>query len=916
VTKMSIKRSSILLAIVLLAGTLWAGVVFAAMSAEEIGQRKQEVIRESLQKLGQPTENAALLEAAGQADALLDITLDRGVKETRVTIVTTGEPAYESFPLNGRQRAVVDVYNTINFHSGDTYKLDEPSVIKSVRTSLFQLEPQFTSRVVLDLEKPLEASVSQQGNRIEIVVAEDVEVPAPAPVVPEKPAELAQVAPEPEEATPVVEEPAKAPVIEVAKVAEPEEVSQESVQLQEVEAKLASASAQLEESKVRAAELEKKLEAERAASAKATEETKEELDAEERAALADAQRKVEELEKELARAAETTEAEGAAQIEELRKQLDAQKQAYAELKASSDEDVEKKLSELERELKTELEETAREAAKIAEAQKAALAELEEKLAAEAAEKERLSMELARSAEEAARARKQVGNGLPHDLSDQRVSLNFKDAPLVSVLDILKRKANINLLAGKDVSGKVTAMLDDVPLMKAMELVLRENGYGLVYEEGIYRVVPVELAEQMGVATATETFKLEYAVASEAMMVVKDLVTAKGKVVASDDVNILIVTDDPGNMPRIAEIIQEIDVEPTIVDTMTGTFRLSYLEALPAAQMLEKMISKDVASVIADETTNTIVLTDTPANFQVISDLIAVLDQKPDQVFIEVLMVDAVLSDGAEFGVEWIARAIRGPGTNLQEAVFETDLGNIGTLPLDAGIMTLGVIGGDIDISAKIAAEVSSRDATILADPRILVMNNETAKIEIVSEVPFQEITQSTQGPPVASTEFKDIGVTLDVTPRITHENTIILRVRPEESYISGTTDDGIPIEDSRRADTTVMLADGQTVVVGGLRNISTTDTVTKVPWLGDIPLLGRLFRNTVTNQVNTELLVFLTVHIVKGTPPELTPAERIKYDAMESVEVPDATRKLQQDTMKPWGKRTPFWMRRDREARR
>jgi general secretion pathway protein D len=869
---MSIKRSSILLAIVLLAGTLWAGVVFAAMSAEEIGERKQEVIRESLQKLGQPTENAALLEAAGQADALLDITLDRGVRETRVTIVTTGEPAYESFPLNGRQRAVVDVYNTINFHSGDSYKLDEPSVIRSVRTSLFQLEPQFTSRVVLDLNKALDATVSQQGNKIEIVVAEDVEIPAPAPVAPEEPAPVAQVAPEPEEVAPVAPEPAEAPAIEVAKVEEPAEVSQEAAELQELEAKLAAAAAQLEESKVRVAELEKKLEAD--------------------------------------------DPETEAELEELRKQLDVQKQAYAELKTSSDADVTKKLSELERELKTELEETAREAARIAEAQKAALAELEEKLAAEAAEKERLSMQLARSAEEAASSRKQVGNGLPPDLSDQRVSLNFKDASLISVLEILKRKANINLLAGREVTGKVTAMLDDVPLMKAMELVLRENGYGLVYEEGIYRVVPLELAEQMGVATATETFKLEYAVASEAMLVVKEIVTAKGKVVASDDVNILIVTDDPGNMPRIAEVIQEIDVEPTIVDTMTGTFRLSYLEAMPAATMLEKMVTKDVASVIADATTNTIVLTDTPANFQVVSDLIAVLDQKPDQVFIEVLMVDAVLSDGAEFGVEWIARAIRGPSSNLQEAVFETNLGNIGTLPLDAGIMTLGIIGGDVDISARIAAEVQSRDATILADPKILVVNNETANIEIVSEVPFQEITQSTQGPPVASTEFKDIGVTLDVTPRITHENTIILQVRPEESYISGVTEDGIPIEDSRRADTTIMLADGQTVVMGGLRNVSNIDSVTKVPWLGDIPLLGRLFRNTVTEQVNTELLLFLTVHVVKGAPPDLTPAERLKYEAIENVEIPDATRKIHQDTMKPWGKRTPFWMRRAREPKR
>ena len=108
-SKMSMKRSSILLAIVLLAGTLSASVVFAAMSGEEIELRKKEVIRESLQKLGRPTENSALLDAAAQAEALLEITLDRGVRETRVSVLTTGEPAYESFPLNGRQRVVVDV---------------------------------------------------------------------------------------------------------------------------------------------------------------------------------------------------------------------------------------------------------------------------------------------------------------------------------------------------------------------------------------------------------------------------------------------------------------------------------------------------------------------------------------------------------------------------------------------------------------------------------------------------------------------------------------------------------------------------------------------------------------------------------------------------------------------------------------
>jgi len=826
VTKMNRKRYFIVLTVVLLVGILQARGLFAAMTDEEIELRKKEVIRESLQKLGRPPENTALLSAATGAEALLELRLERGVRETRVSILTTNEPAYESFSLQDRNRVVVDIYNTINFHSGETYKLEEPTVLKSVRTSLFELEPAFKSRVVLDLEKMVEVRVAQQGNTISVVIPEDVEVPAAPPAVPEKPAGLAR----------------------------------------------------------------------------ADEQRKEELAAEKDAALAEAQERIRELEQQLAKAAEMTKEEDTAEMEELRKQLDFQKESYAKLKAS--------FEEAERKLKADLEDRERQARKAIEAQKAAVAELKEQLAAEAAEKEKLSTQLAKMQEQAAaRGRRQVGGGAPPVFTEQRVTMNFKEVPLVSVLELLKRQANINLLAGGEVKGTVTAMLDDVPVMKAIELVLRENGYGMVYEEGIYRVVPVKLAEEMGVATATETFKLDYSLASDVATVLKDIVTTKGKVVANDSANVVIVTDDPGNMSRIADVVEEVDVPPVAVHTMSGTFRLSYLDATATASVLEKMVTEN-GRVIPDISTNSIIVTDTPANFQIVSDLIDTLDQKPDQVYIEVLMVDAVLSDDGELGTQWLARALRDHhGGNLNQLDFETMLGNVGTQALDAGMMTLGILGGDFQLDGVIAAEVRSNNATILADPKVLVLNNETAMIEIVTEYPFQEITQSTQGPPVASTEFKDIGTTLEVTPRITHENTLILKIRPQESSIRGFTNDGIPIEDSRRTETSVLLDDGQTVVVGGLRSIARTDTVTKVPWLGDIPLLGAVFRNTVTSQSNTELMVFLTVHIVRGVPPELTPYEQERFDQIDMVEPPDATRTFGRSLKRPWSPpREPWWI--------
>ena len=792
------KRYSITTAILLLAGVMVVQVAVAAMSGEEIELQKKQVIRESLQKLGRPTENAALLAAAPQAQALLEIKLDRAARETRVSIQTSGEPAYEVFNLQGGQRIAIDLYNTVNLHSGETYEAEQPSVVKLVRTSLFQLEPQFISRVVLDFKKAVKVQVAQKERTIEIAVPEDAEMTAvaPAPAV-QKPAEPKPV--------PVVQaKPVEAPKPAPVQVAQKVEPAAPAVQ-------------------------------------------------------------------------KPAEPKPVVQV----KPAEAPKPAPVQV-----------------------------AQKVEPAAPAVQKPVEPKPVVQAKPVEAPKPVAAKPQPE----QQQVTGRAARVRTDERVTLNFRDADLSAVLDLLARKANINLMAGADVTGKVTARLVDVPLMKAMELVLRENGYALAREDSIYRVLPLKVAEELGLATSTETFKLEYAKASDVAAVLKDIVTAKGKVVASDSANVVIVSDFPDNMRKVADVIRELDVAQTIIATTTGTFRLSYLEAMPTAKILEKMVGEN-GSIIADQTTNSIILTETPGSFQVISDLISELDHKPGQVYISVLMVDAVLSDDSEFGVDWLAKAFKEGSVNqgVRQADFDTTLGNVGTEALNAGVMTLGVLSGRFDLQATIAAEVQSRDATILADPRILVVNNETAKIEIVTEVPFQEITQSTQGPPVASTEFKDIGVMLDVTPRITHEDTVLLRLRPEESSITGYTDSGIPIEDSRRADTTILLNDGQTVVVGGLRNISHSRTVTRVPWLSEIPVLGALFRNTITKRANTELLVFLTVHIVKDAPPELTAHERAKFDQIElEPKVPDGTRELWDDIRHPWGKREPIWKRQER----
>jgi general secretion pathway protein D len=291
-----------------------------------------------------------------------------------------------------------------------------------------------------------------------------------------------------------------------------------------------------------------------------------------------------------------------------------------------------------------------------------------------------------------------------------------------------------------------------------------------------------------------------------------------------------------------------------------------------------------------------------------------------------MIVDAVMRDGSQTGVSWLLDAIRNYSSNgdlisdVSEASFRSNLGvpfdaitglpnatSLGTA-LDAGAITLGILTNDIRLNTVIAAEVQSRNAEILANPSIVTVENKPAEITIVQEFPYQEITQGLTGPPVATTEFKDIGVTLTVTPRVTHENDTIVDIQAKQSSVSGLTETGVPIEDLRQAHTTLRAEDGRTIFIGGLRNVSNTHTVSKIPVLGDIPLLNIAFKNTNIEKVNTELLIFLTCRVLHDPISDLKPSHQREYDKLDATpKVPDSQRSAFKDYVKPQEMRDPIW---------
>jgi type II secretory pathway component GspD/PulD (secretin) len=507
-------------------------------------------------------------------------------------------------------------------------------------------------------------------------------------------------------------------------------------------------------------------------------------------------------------------------------------------------------------------------------------------------------------------------GSPESL-DEPVNLDLREMDLSNFVALLARKAGINVIAGTELTGTVTASIKNVPLRQALEMVLRMHDLGIVEEEGVYRIVPYAAAQAADRTTRMVT--LENASVEEVKLTLDNVLMnapdAKAvSIAANPGTNVLIISGPPARVDELANLVTSLDIAKPVTPTVTEAIKLNYTEPDQVVAMIQGMLTKETGQAGMDVRGRHVIVTDVPAVVEQVRNLVQEVDIPVKQVAVEAMVVNAVLSDASQTGTQWLLNVVQDRNTrgevigSLQDLSFGADLGNVGTSALDAGLISFNILSSDIQLEASIAAEVNSRNAEILANPQLVIVENETGEISIVQDFPYQEITQTTQGPPVSTTEFKPIGVTMQVTPRVTHTNEIIADLEAKQSSVSGLTETGVPIEDKREATTTLSVKDGQTIFIGGLRNRSDRLEVNKVPVLGDVPILNFLFRNTSTEKVNTELMIFLTCHVMGQHLPDLTPEEQTQYDKLGATpEVPDSQRALFRSFAKPGEMRDPAW---------
>lgn len=422
-----------------------------------------------------------------------------------------------------------------------------------------------------------------------------------------------------------------------------------------------------------------------------------------------------------------------------------------------------------------------------------------------------------------------------------ISLDFDNTDVRDVIKLLAAKAKINIIYGTDVTGTLTLHLSDVPFNEAFRTVLSMMQLSTdQVGDNILRVItPAELTKQRTSATAvTKVIPLNYAKAANVKTTIDSVRAAEGR---------------SGNS------------------------------------------SVDLAS-------NALIITESLEGMLATENLINQLDQRPRQVLIEAKLVEVNENSGLNYGIQWDAFGLENgriggkQGTNLIGSAAGitanpfngtlnnnsintsmTGTGGVGGTGRGTGVnlaadkifgaLTLGRVTNNYILNATITAAASEGKAKVLSDPKIATLNNQAANINVTTQIPYvTSNVNPTSGTQTQTVNYVTTGIQLTVTPSINADGRILLNINPNVSQPSvtaaGSTQTGAPAIDSRNATTTILVRDGETVVIGGLISDSMQDTISKIPILGDIPILGWLFKKKSKTRVRNELLIFVTTKIL------------------------------------------------------
>jgi len=445
-------------------------------------------------------------------------------------------------------------------------------------------------------------------------------------------------------------------------------------------------------------------------------------------------------------------------------------------------------------------------------------------------------------------------------SGRPVTFNFQDVPVRTVLQLIAEESNLNVVASDTVQGNVTLRLVNVPWDQALDIVLRAKGLDKRRDGGVIWVAPQpELAK-------FEQDKEDARIAIE-----------ERENLATDYIQI--------NYHSAEAIFKALTEAKGIGNANAGGGGTG-----GGSQRENGFLSKR-GMIVADERTNTLMISDIPKKIAQMRELIAVIDRPVDQVLIEgriVIASDTFARDlGAKFGIQGrrigdrtqaISGSLGGNSSIINNGIVTNQGLNV-NLPAKtytespAGAIAYTLLGANFSLDVELSAMQEEGRGEVVSNPRIVTANQREGVIKQGKEVGYVTISGGggAGGAPTANVQFKEVLLELKVTPTITQDNRVFLNMNVKKDEIDRmleVTDFGtVPIINRREINTAVLVDDGQTVVIGGVYEFNDRSSVAKVPFLGDVPFLGNLFKKRGRAKDKAELLVFVTPKILRVAKP-------------------------------------------------
>jgi len=422
---------------------------------------------------------------------------------------------------------------------------------------------------------------------------------------------------------------------------------------------------------------------------------------------------------------------------------------------------------------------------------------------------------------------------------KRINLTVKDADIHNVLTFLAREGKVNIVTSEDVQGKVTFHLEDVPWDLALDIILKAKGLDYVIEQGIYRVAPVDVIQKEMEAAVAKKVKVE-------------------------------------------------ELKPVVVRLIP----VNYADANDLLARVNAVLSPK-GSVTVDQRTNTLIVKDTEEYLRAAEDLVRRLDLQTPQILIEARIVEARTTFKEDIGIQWGGRYAMTPALgNETGLVFPSSIGIAGgaddpsaplaglnlqnpgfvvNLPAAVGAGTggalglqLGSIGGAANLSLRLSAAEEQGEVKIISSPRIATLDNKKATIAQGVSIPISVVSAAG-----VNTQFFSADLKLEVTPHVTRDGHVVLKIdiTKNEPDFGNVAANGNPTIQRKEAHTELMIKDGDTAVIGGIYTRNTGRSYKKVPFFGDIPVLGWFFKSRTRNDDRSELLIFISPRVINREVP-------------------------------------------------